>query len=64
MENEVAAENIDAVINGFKNFLKHSIETNNFDVIEMKNFMEPIFSRAGYRDRRSNGGGRRSSERF
>ena len=41
--------NRNAVVDGFKQFLQHAIDTQSFDVAELKNFMEPIFKRAGYR---------------
>ena len=49
--NEVVDQKaVSAVVDGFKMFYNHVIETKKFDVIELKNFMEPIFKKAGYRN--------------
>lgn len=46
----VAKKNIALVIDGFQKFFQRCIEQNDFYAPAMKNFMEPIFEQAGYRD--------------
>ena len=41
------------MVDGCKKFLKRVEEKQALDIAEMKNFMEPIFSQAGYREPRS-----------
>ena len=41
------------VVDGFKQCLQRAIDTNVLDVVSMKNFMESIFARAGYRSPKS-----------
>ena len=53
--NNVADEDVQRVVDGFKHYMQHAIETNDFSVAELKNFMEPIFERAGFRS--TQGGG-------
>ena len=43
-------ENIATVVNGFKMFFNHMIQTDSLDLNEFINFMEPIFKAEGYRD--------------
>ncbi|MBQ9479382.1 MAG: hypothetical protein IJU71_07505 [Selenomonadaceae bacterium] len=57
MTNAVTEENIRAVLDGFKDYIENAKQAQAFDVIGLKNFMEPIFERAGYRDPVPNGGG-------
>ena len=52
----VAKKNIDLVIDGLENFLQQMIRSQQFNAADMKNLMEPIFDRAGYRDLRHGGG--------
>ena len=47
--NLVAQKNIELVLGGFQQFYQHMMQTQSFDPIEMRNFMDPIFERAGYR---------------
>ena len=47
--NAVADEDIQRVVDGFKLYMQYAIDTGSFDVEDMKNYMEPIFERAGYR---------------
>ena len=44
------AENVAAVVNGFKHFFERILQTKSFNPQEFMNFMEPIFAQAGYRD--------------
>ena len=53
----VSKKNIDLVIDGLENFLQQTIRAQQFSAVDMKNFMEPIFSRASYRDPVTNGRG-------
>ncbi len=48
--NKPTKENISDVMNGFEKFFVHIVKTQNFDLKEFANFMEPIFKSAGYRD--------------
>lgn len=57
MTNAVTEENIRAVLNGFKEYTERAVKAQAFDVIGLKNFMEPIFEREGYRDPAPNRGG-------
>ena len=45
----VEKNDISLVVNGCKEFLKRVEEQQALDIDDMKNFMEPIFERAGYR---------------
>ena len=47
--NAVTDDDIQSVIDGFKHYMQHAIETSNFNVAELKKFMEPIFVESGYR---------------
>ena len=57
-------ENIATVMNGFAEFFNRMTQTQNFNLKEFVNFMEPRFKAAGYRDKpeynaRNVAGGRR-----
>ena len=45
----VARNNIEQVIDGFRRYYEHMIQVQQFNAVEMKNFMEPIFEHTGYR---------------
>ena len=48
-QNIVDADDIQLVVNGFKQYFQRAVETNSFKVNTLKKSMEPIFKRAGYR---------------
>ena len=48
--NEVTQSNIELVTDAFKNYFSHLLQTKNFNLDELKNFTEPAFIKAGYRD--------------
>ena len=50
---EATKKDIELVTNGLEKFLSHIVETNNFNLEEFKNFMEPIFTQAGYRENKN-----------
>ena len=49
---EATKKDIELVTNGLEKFLSHIVEKNQINLEEFKNFMEPIFTQAGYRRRR------------
>ena len=42
---------MNSVIEGLEKYLKHMTESNQFNIREFMNFMEPIFKNAGYREK-------------
>ena len=52
--NAVTDDDIQRVVGGFKHYMQHAIETSSFSIDELKDFMEPIFERAGYRNSTGN----------
>ena len=48
--NEVTQSDIELVTNAFKKYFAHLLQTQNFNAEELKNFTEPAFINAGYRD--------------
>ena len=48
-KNFVPQKDIDLVVDGLNKYLLHMVQTKAFNPLEMKNFMEPIFTKAGYR---------------
>ncbi len=44
-------KDISVVIEGLEKYLKHMTESNQFNIREFMNFMEPIFKNAGYREK-------------
>ena len=50
--NAVTDDDIQSVVDGFKHYIARAAETSSFDVEDMKNYMEPIFERAGFRSTR------------
>ena len=59
----VARRDIDLVLDGLKKYFQLLMQTQKFSAEDMKNFMEPIFERAGYRDQ-MHGGGRQANKTF
>ena len=55
----VPKKDIDLVVDGLNKYFQRMVETHTFNPLEMKNFMEPIFTEAGYRryDHENNLGG-------
>jgi len=47
--NEVNQADIELVINAFKNYFSHFLKTQKFNLDELKSFVEPAFTKAGYR---------------
>ena len=43
-------EQMQKIIDGFTEFYKHAIEANEFDAALLRDFMEPKFNEAGYRE--------------
>jgi len=55
--NAPTKENIATVMRGFEEFFAQMIKTQNFNLQEFFNFMEPKFTTAGYRDKINRVGG-------
>ena len=55
-KNFVPQKDIALVVDGLNKYLMHMAQTKTFNPLEMKNFMEPIFTEAGYRRSEFNGG--------
>ncbi len=55
-QNLVSRRNINFVLDGFQKFFQRCLSTGGLNSLEMKNFMEPIFARVGYRDPLHGGG--------
>ena len=47
----VAARDIDLVLDGLQKYFRQMLDAQQFNAVDMKNLMEPIFDRAGYRQR-------------
>ena len=59
-KNFVPQRDIDLAIDGLNKYFQRMLDTQSFNPLDMKNFMEPIFTEAGYRDpisHNSRGGG-------